>query len=124
MEIKHEMIDDVLVIRLMTDRVDAENSEILKSQYRRLAAQAPKVAMDLQELEFLDSTGLGVIVFCLRFSQENGGLLKLANLSTKVRMIFEITRAYRVFDIFDRQVICRLNIAGETVCRRKVTRLR
>ena len=85
MEIKHEMIDDVLVIRLMTDRVDAENSEILKSQYRRLAAQAPKV----------------VIVFCLRFSQENGGLLKLANLSTKVRMIFEITRAYRVFDIFD-----------------------
>ena len=41
MEIKHEMIDDVLVIRLMTDRVDAENSEILKSQYRRLAAQAP-----------------------------------------------------------------------------------
>lgn len=38
MEIKHEMIDDVLVIRLMTDRVDAENSEILKSQYRRLAA--------------------------------------------------------------------------------------
>ena len=101
MEIKHEMIDDVLVIRLMTDRVDAENSEILKSQYRRLAAQAPKVVMDLQELEFLDSTGLGVIVFCLRFSQENGGLLKLANLSTKVRMIFEITRAYRVFDIFD-----------------------
>ena len=101
MEIKHEMIDDVLVIRLMTDRVDAENSEILKSQYRRLAAQAPKVAMDLQELEFLDSTGLGVIVFCLRFSQENGGLLKLANLSTKVSMIFEITRAYRVFDIFD-----------------------
>ncbi len=42
-----------------------------------------------------------MIVFCLRFSQENGGLLKLANLSTKVRMIFEITRAYRVFDIFD-----------------------
>jgi anti-sigma B factor antagonist len=61
----------------------------------------PKFIINLQSLEFIDSTGLGGLVSCLKRCIEAGGDLKIAQLPAKPRMVFEITRAHKVFDIFD-----------------------
>jgi len=59
------------------------------------------VVMDLSGVDFLDSAGLGVLVALLKRVLERGGDMKIAGLQKRVRMVFEITRAFKVFDIFD-----------------------
>lgn len=82
-------------------RLDAEHAELLKNEFRKLLSPGTRMVMDLEKLDYLDSTGLGALVFCLKNCNERGGKLKLASLGEKPRMIFEITRAYRIFDIYD-----------------------
>jgi anti-sigma B factor antagonist len=65
------------------------------------AATVRDVVIDLAEAEFLDSAGLGALVALLKRVTERGGDLKLARMPRKVRMIFEITRAHRIFEIFE-----------------------
>lgn len=57
--------------------------------------------LDLNELAFLDSAGLGVLVAFLKRVAAKGGDIKIARLQKKVRMVFQITRAFRVFQAFD-----------------------
>ena len=59
------------------------------------------VVMDLSGVDFLDSSGFGSLIALLKRVSERGGDMKIAGLQKKVRMVFEITRAYKVFEIFD-----------------------
>ena len=59
------------------------------------------VVVDLSGVDFIDSAGLGSLIALLKRISERGGDMKIAGLQKKVRMVFEITRAFKVFDIFD-----------------------
>lgn len=85
----------------ISGRLDAANAPQVKSKFRELSAKQSKFVLNLEKLEYIDSTGLGSIVSCLKAATEAGGDVKLAQLQDKPRMIFEITRAYKIFDIFD-----------------------
>jgi anti-sigma B factor antagonist len=65
------------------------------------AADLRNVVIDLSDVEFIDSAGLGLMIAVLKRVSERGGDLKIAGLQKKVRMVLEITRAHKVFDIFD-----------------------
>lgn len=75
--------------------------EDLRNAFLKLFADHRRFVFDLAGMDYLDSTGLGAIVFCLKSCTEFNGTFKLANLTDKPRMIFEITKAYRIFDIYD-----------------------
>ncbi|MCK5805254.1 MAG: STAS domain-containing protein [Lentisphaeria bacterium] len=57
--------------------------------------------MDLEQVDFMDSAGLGTLIAVLKRITERGGDMKIACLQKKPRMVFEITRAYKVFEIYD-----------------------
>lgn len=57
--------------------------------------------MDLGQVDFMDSAGLGTLIAVLKRITERGGDMKIACLQQKPRMVFEITRAYKVFEIYD-----------------------
>ena len=59
------------------------------------------IVMDLGRVELIDSSGLGTLIALLKRISERGGDMKLAGLQKKVRLVFEITRAYKIFEIFD-----------------------
>lgn len=59
------------------------------------------VILDLGGVENIDSSGLGAIVASLKRIGDRGGDLKIARLQRKARLVFKITRAYKVFEIFD-----------------------
>ena len=81
-------------------RMDAQVSDALKDRSRKLLARgAPRLVVDMEGLEFLDSSGLGALVSCLRRIKEKKGEIKLAGLRPEVRSIFEITRVSRLFHI-------------------------
>ena len=100
MELKTYERDGAEVIEI-NGRLDAEFAETLRSEFLKLIASHRKFVLDLSGMEYLDSTGLGAIVFCLKSSSEYNGKLVLANLGSKPRMIFTITRASKIFDIYD-----------------------
>lgn len=100
MELKCYDKDGVTVIEIH-GRLSAENVEVLRERFLELFTKQRYFVFDLANMENLDSTGLGTIVFCLKSCTEFDGTLKLAHLSQKARLIFDITKAYRVFDIYD-----------------------
>ena len=55
----------------------------------------------LPELKFLDSSGLGAILSCLRQLNASSGELKLCGMSKGVRALFELVRMHRIFDLYN-----------------------
>lgn len=101
MEIRTELTEGISVLFVMEDRLDANNSEELKAELRRLFESGTKdLVIDLKQILFIDSSGLGVLVSGYKNASILHGSLKLSNLQSQVKSMFELTRLHRVFDIF------------------------
>ncbi|MFA6715719.1 MAG: STAS domain-containing protein [Victivallaceae bacterium] len=100
MKLKSYKKNDVVVIE-MSGRLNAVNVHLLKKKFQKFCPEENCFVFDLQNLEYLDSTGLGGIVSCLKTATNNDGDVKIACLQNKTKMVFEITRAYKIFDIFE-----------------------
>lgn len=101
MDIKMEKTEGIAVLYIREDRLDANNSEELKAELRRFFDGGTKdLILDLKEVLFIDSSGLGVLVSGYKNASILHGSLKLSNLQSQVKSMFELTRLHRVFDIF------------------------
>ena len=60
-----------------------------------------QIVFDLSRLAFVDSSGLGAFLSCLRHVHAKGGDLKLCSLLPPVRTLFELVRMHKIFDIFN-----------------------
>lgn len=102
MDIKMENTEGIAVLYIREDRLDANNSEELKVELRRFFEDGTKdLVIDLKEIHFIDSSGLGVLVSGYKNASILHGSLKLSNLQSQVKSMFELTRLHRVFDIFN-----------------------
>ena len=100
MEIKVSQNGSVTVIAI-SGQIDASNSKNLKSRFSEIQSPANNYVMDFSAVDFIDSSGLGAFVACLKGAIERGGNIKVANLQKKTRIVFEITRIHKICDIFD-----------------------
>lgn len=101
MNIKTETHAEVVVIYIREERFDAHNSEELKTEMNRLFESGTKnLLIDLKEVRFIDSSGLGALVSGFKNASTRQGGIKLCSLQTQVKSMFELTRLHRVFDIF------------------------
>lgn len=58
------------------------------------------ILLDLQDVKFMDSSGLGAIVAALKTVRTAGGRLYLCSLNQQVKMLFELTSVDQVFELF------------------------
>lgn len=72
--------------------------EKLKGQ---LAAGKSKIVLNLQDLSYIDSAGLGTLVAILHSAQSLGAMLKLANVGKTTKEILEGANLTKVFDIYE-----------------------
>lgn len=92
---------NLVVIAIREDRLDAHNANDLKAELLALFEQGKKtILIDLLEVKFIDSSGLGALVSGFKNAITNQGSLKLASLQPQVKSMFELTRLHRVFDIY------------------------
>jgi len=96
-----EKIQNTIVIRLNEERLDAHNSAELKIELQRLFEGGnTAILVDLKNVRFIDSSGLGALVSGFKNATSNQGTLKLSSLQPQVKSMFELTRLHRVFEIF------------------------
>jgi anti-sigma B factor antagonist len=99
MELSVETHDGIAVVTLFVDELDASNSPEFKQQMAPVLAAHRHVVIDLEHVRFIDSSGLGAMLSCLRQLTAKGGDLALCGLSKSVRAAFELVRLHRVLDI-------------------------
>ncbi len=100
MEITVERHDGIAVATIPVDELDAGNSAEFKRDLAPLLGNETRIVLDLSRLRFIDSSGLGAMLSCLRQLSGKGGDLKLAGMSKQVRALFELVRMHRIFDIY------------------------
>ncbi len=89
---------------LLTVKVDGDidvNSvrQLRKSMEENIEKDKPSILMDCEKLNYIDSTGLGVLVSILKKVQEYGGSIRITALKPYLKKIFEITGLTGIFEI-------------------------
>ena len=99
MEIRFEYINNVLVAHLQCylDRMGAENFKYVLSDRMK---PGENVVLDLEKLVNIDNYGLDALLAMAQKAIENNALIKLARVSADMRIVLDITRVYRVFEIY------------------------
>jgi anti-sigma B factor antagonist len=101
MNMKCQERNGVSIIFVQEERVDAHNSDDLKKEIKNLFEAGKKnVLVDLKDVRFIDSSGLGALVSGFKNSIAHQGTMKLSMLQPQVKSMFELTRLNRVFDIY------------------------
>ena len=103
MELMCEHIGEVTVVMLAGAQLDASSVGEFKRDIAPVLEEHAQVIFDLSQLGFVDSSGLGSLLACLRHMQTRGGDLKLCGMSKSVRALFELVRMHRIFHIFETQ---------------------
>jgi len=74
----------------------------LRDAVRGLVAdEKKKIILNLADVDYIDSSGVGELVGCYTTVKNSGGELKLLNLSQKVQDVLHVTKLYTVFDVRD-----------------------
>ena len=101
MEIVADKIGDVAVVVLPVEELDAANTAEFKRDIAPVLEQSARIVFDLGRLRFIDSSGLGAFISCLRKVNAKGGDVKLCGMSKQVRTVFELVRMHRILDIHE-----------------------
>jgi anti-sigma B factor antagonist len=102
MAIACDRVGDVTIVAIPAEELDASNSEAFKREVGQLLeAAAPKLVLDLARLRFVDSSGLGAFISCLRKANARGGDVRICAMSKQVRAAFELVRLHRIFEIYN-----------------------
>lgn len=101
MKLQFEIKEEIGVI-VLGQRLDAGNAMKFKATFNELTKEHElyRFVFDFSQLEMIDSTGLGAVISCLKTVNQQDGEIKIAALQEKPQMVFQITRAHNVFEIF------------------------
>ena len=99
MEMRFENINNVLVahLQMFLDRNGAENFKYVLNERMK---PGEKIVLDLEKLVNIDNFGLDALLAAAQKALENNSLIKLAQVSADMQIVLDITRVYRVFDIY------------------------
>jgi len=95
-------IDGVTVMDLSGRITLGEGSVVLRDVVRDLLSKGKKkILANLADVNYIDSSGIGELVSAFTTVRNQGGELKLLNLTKKVHDLLQITKLYTVFDVKD-----------------------
>jgi anti-sigma B factor antagonist len=92
----------VLILQLSGRITLGEESNQLRTKLKNeLSAGKTRLVLDLANVNYIDSAGLGTLVSGFTSAQNQGANLKLANLTKRFREQLNITKLVTVFDVYD-----------------------
>ncbi|HMC29417.1 MAG TPA: STAS domain-containing protein [Candidatus Angelobacter sp.] len=102
MKASNRQVDGVTVVDMSGRITLGEGSVILRDTIRDLVGKGQKkILLNLGDVTYIDSSGIGELVSAFTAVRREGGELKLLKLTKKVHDLLQITKLYTVFDIKD-----------------------
>jgi anti-sigma B factor antagonist len=100
----NRQVGDITVIDVAGRITLGEGSSALRDTLRDLVANGQKkILLNLGEVSYIDSSGIGEMVSGFTTVTNQSGELKLLNLTKRVKDLLQITKLYTVFDIHDEE---------------------
>jgi anti-sigma B factor antagonist len=93
--------DGVLVVDCIGRIVFGEESSLLRDTVKKAISENNRVVLNLGEVTYIDSGGLGTLVALRTTAQNAGGTIKLTNLTKRVGDLLQVTKLLTVFDVYD-----------------------
>ncbi len=104
MTLKSRRIDDIVIIDLSGRITIGEGTLILRDEIQKLLDTGnTKFLLNLADVDYIDSSGLGELVTAFTTVRNKNGHLKLLNLTRRVRDLLQITKLLTVFDTYDNE---------------------
>jgi len=102
MKISDETRDDVVIIYLKGKVMGGPDATMFHGRLHELVnSGVKKVIVDLAKVEWMSSVGLGMLISALTTMKNNGGMLKLANVTKGIDTLLTITRLVTIFETHD-----------------------
>ena len=102
LKINTRQVDGVNIVDCSGRITLGEGSVVLRDQIKDLLAKGQKkILLNLGDVNYIDSSGIGELVSAYTTVRNQGGELKLLNLTKKVHDLLQITKLYTVFDVKD-----------------------
>lgn len=103
MQLEHKIADNILIVTPVGASLDAKEAPNFKEAVTNLITvnDVNRVIFDLQNLDFIDSSGLGSFLSILRVLHSTGGELKLSKMNKTIRTMFELVSMHKVFEIYN-----------------------
>ena len=104
MVVKARRLDDVVILDLSGRITIGEGTLVLRDHIQKLlAAGDRKFLLNLADVDYIDSSGLGELVTSFTTVRNQEGRLKLLNLTRRVQDLLQITKLLTVFDVFNNE---------------------
>ena len=102
MKASNRQVDGITVVDMSGRITLGEGSVVLRDAIRDLISKGQKkILLNLGDVTYIDSSGIGELVSAFTAVRREGGELKLLKLTKKVHDLLQITKLYTVFDIKD-----------------------
>ena len=83
--------------------VFGDESASLRDTVKRVITENKRIVLNLGEVTYIDSGGLGTLVSLYTTARSAGGTIKLASLTKRVGDLLQVTKLLTVFDVFDNE---------------------
>ena len=94
--------DGIVILEPKGKIMGGPDATSLRESVRDLINEDKKrVIIDLAGVDWMNSTGLGILISCLTTLKNSGGELKLSNVTEKIKSLLTITKLITVFDAYD-----------------------
>lgn len=95
-------VNGVIIVDLSGQITLGEASAALRDEVRdQITHGYQKIVLNLGDVTYIDSAGLGELTAAYTSVKNRGGQLKLLNLTKRVHDLMQITKLYTVFDVYD-----------------------
>ena len=102
MKASTRQVDGVTIVDLSGRITLGEGSVVLRDTIKDLLSKGQKkILLNLGDVSYIDSSGIGELVSAFTSVRNQGGELKLLHLTKKVHDLLQITKLYTVFDVKD-----------------------
>ena len=102
LQIVEKQIDGVTVLDFVGRITLGDESNQVRTKIKEMLGKGKtQIVLDLAEVSYIDSAGLGMLMAGYTSAQNQGAALKLANLTKKFRELLNITKLVTIFDTYD-----------------------
>ena len=92
---------NVTIVQLSGAILFGEESSSLRSRVRDLLTRSNHIVLDLKDVSYIDSGGLGTLVALYASARKVGGEIKLSRLGPRPSEVLQITKLMTIFDVYD-----------------------